>query len=1395
MAVRYRLKSKLPENKKTINHEQPVIGTNPAVKFASLPIEYNPEKEIRDNNSSSSSESERDTEDHHSSSESESDTEDHHSSAESESDTKDHHSSSSEPENEITNINSSSLIMSSTSKRSDWRKDQSSIGLLLFLYILQGVPLGMAASIPLIIQTHGTSWSQQATFSFAFWPFSLKLLWAPIVDALYFKRYGRRKSWLIPVQYLIGFVMILLSYHINDLLYSTETSVISQSHIYYLTAVFFGLSFLAATQDICVDGWALSMLSRENVGWASTCNSVGQTAGYFLGNAVFLAFESKDFSNLYVRRPLHMEFQPTGLITLPGFLTFWGIAFLISTTLVALLKHEIDESYDPNDPHFNLGETYRVLLKALRLPSVRSMALILLTARVGFAATDSMTGLELVERGVTRESLALLAIPITPLQIVLPFIISKYTTGSQPLNIYIKSYPFRVMVGIIMAVFVYITPSFQNSDKTFPWYYYTLAIIIYAIHQIFLYNMFVSQMAFFALVSDPKIGGTYMTLLNTLSNLGRDWASTTILYLAHYLTNKKCSIGSTRCVTEIEEKTCQKLGGTCDVSVDPYYIEVFMCTAIAIIWFLWKYRALLHLQYLPMSAWQHFPLRIYEIKLIDLLCLRKKGIDDAMFNINACNMMKSLFTTRIPILLCRLHRLQARSFSVSLNFHKSWQKIQKQYMAEPEAKSTLAELNPPPEYIPERIKIWQELKTKYHDYVAAQPQVDITITLPDGKILPGKSWKTTPHEIAMGISQGLAAATVIAKVNGDLWDLDRPFEKDATLELIKFDDDQGKQVFWHSTAHIMGEAMELCYGGCLCYGPPIEQGFYYDMYLENRTVSGLDYDPLEKVMKKIVKEEQPFERLEISKEDLLRLFGYNPFKVRILNEKVHTPTTTVYRCGPLIDLCRGPHIRHTGKVKAFSITKNSSTYWEGDQARETLQRIYGISFPDTKQLKEWKHLQEEAAKRNHRKIGVEQDLFFFHELSPGSCFFYPKGAHIYNKLIDFLRAEYRKRGYQEVISPNIYNAKLWKVSGHWDHYSENMFKTEIEKEVYALKPMNCPGHCLIFSSRLRSWRELPLRMADFGVLHRNEASGALSGLTRVRRFQQDDAHIFCAQSQIKTEIEGCLDFLKQVYGIFGFTFELKLSTRPDKFLGEIETWNLAESQLSEALNSFGYRWKIDPGDGAFYGPKIDITIRDALQRAHQCATIQLDFQLPQRFQLQFQTNEQGELQSPVIIHRAILGSMERMLAILTESFGGKWPFWLSPRQMAIVPIFPSLDSYAQEVQKKLWLAGFQVDCDLDSGTTLNKKIRQNQLAQYNFIGVVGQAEQANGTINIRTRDNKQHGEFTIDEVIKRFSHLAETRTNHAEDEFAGPPVDSNAAEATSKLEATSISESHDDKKE
>lgn len=428
------------------------------------------------------------------------------------------------------------------------------------------------------------------------------------------------------------------------------------------------------------------------------------------------------------------------------------------------------------------------------------------------------------------------------------------------------------------------------------------------------------------------------------------------------------------------------------------------------------------------------------------------------------------------------------------------------------------ELNPWPAFIQERLILWDKLKKQYDDEMTLKPKVPINITLPDGKVVEATSWQSTPFDIAKGISQGLADNTVISKVNGELWDLDRPLENDCTLQLLKFDDPEAQAVFWHSSAHILGEALERIYGGHLCYGPPIENGFYYDMYLDGEGISNADYKKMEEVVKKIVKEKQPFERLEMKKDDLLKMFEYNKFKQRILNEKVTTETTTVYRCGPLIDLCRGPHVRNTGKIKAMKVTKNSSTYWEGKADAESLQRVYGISFPDPKQLKEWEKIQEEAAKRDHRKLGKEQELFFFHELSPGSCFFQPKGAHIYNTLVQFIRTEYRKRGFQEVVSPNIYNSKLWQTSGHWQHYAENMFSFEVEKEKYALKPMNCPGHCLIFDHRVRSWRELPLRMADFGVLHRNEYSGALTGLTRVRRFQQDDAHIFCAPEHIKQEI-------------------------------------------------------------------------------------------------------------------------------------------------------------------------------------------------------------------------------------------------------------------------------------
>ncbi|XP_063268622.1 threonine--tRNA ligase 2, cytoplasmic isoform X2 [Prinia subflava] len=561
-----------------------------------------------------------------------------------------------------------------------------------------------------------------------------------------------------------------------------------------------------------------------------------------------------------------------------------------------------------------------------------------------------------------------------------------------------------------------------------------------------------------------------------------------------------------------------------------------------------------------------------------------------------------------------------------------------------------------PSFIEDRLKLYEALK-KEHDallaYRAANQSKSIKITLTDGETLEGESWKTTPYQLAVGISKMLASNAVIAKVNGELWDLDRPLEGDCTLELLTFDNEEAKTVYWHSSAHILGEAMEGYFGGCLCYGPPIENGFHYDMYIEDRNVSSTEFPLLENRCRSIIKEKQAFERLEVKKEILLDMFKYNKFKCRILNEKVKTPTTTVYRCGPLIDLCRGPHVRHTGKIKVLKIIKSSSTYWEGKSDMESLQRIYGISFPDNKMMKEWEKVQEEAKNRDHRKIGKEQELFFFHDLSPGSCFFLPRGAFLYNTLMDFIRGEYRRRNFTEVVSPNVFNSKLWEASGHWQHYSENMFSFEIEKETFALKPMNCPGHCLMFAHRPRSWRELPLRLADFGVLHRNELSGTLSGLTRVRRFQQDDAHIFCTMEQIEEEIKGCLDFLKSVYAVFGFTFQLHLSTRPENYLGDLEIWDHAEKQLQNSLNNFGEQWSLNPGDGAFYGPKIDIKIKDAIGRYHQCATIQLDFQLPIRFNLTYVGKDGDDKKRPVIIHRAILGSVERMIAILAENYGGK----------------------------------------------------------------------------------------------------------------------------------------------
>ncbi|XP_064991980.1 threonine--tRNA ligase, mitochondrial 1-like [Musa acuminata AAA Group] len=627
----------------------------------------------------------------------------------------------------------------------------------------------------------------------------------------------------------------------------------------------------------------------------------------------------------------------------------------------------------------------------------------------------------------------------------------------------------------------------------------------------------------------------------------------------------------------------------------------------------------------------------------------------------------------------------------------------------------------------------------------------IRITLPDGTIKEGKKWLTSPMDIAKEISSGLAASALIAQVNGILWDMTRPLEGDSNLKLFKFDDAEGRDTFWHSSAHILGQSLEMEYGCKLCIGPCTTrgEGFYYDAFYDELTLNEEHFNQIQSRASKAVGEKQPFERIEVSREQALEMFAENKFKVEIINELPEDKTITVYRCGPLVDLCRGPHIPNTSFVKAIACLKASSSYWRGKSDRESLQRVYGISFPDSKRLKEYLTQLEEAKKRDHRILGQNQELFFFHPLSPGSCFFLPHGTRIYNKLIEFLRVQYRDRGYQEVLSPNIYNMQLWETSGHAANYKDNMFVFEIEKQEFGLKPMNCPGHCLMFEHRVRSYRELPLRLADFGVLHRNELSGALTGLTRVRRFQQDDAHIFCRENQIKEEVKNVLDFISYTYGIFGFTFELELSTRPEKYLGDIETWDKAEAALSEALNEFGRPWQINEGDGAFYGPKIDIGVFDALNRKFQCATLQLDFQLPLRFKLSYSAEDEAKLERPVMIHRAILGSVERMFAILLEHYKGKWPFWLSPRQAIVCPVSEKSQSYAQQVHDKIHQAGYYVDADL-TDRKIQKKVREAQLAQYNYILVVGEEEAKTGQVSVRVRDGSDHSVMSLETLLEHF---------------------------------------------
>ncbi|MES9673398.1 threonine--tRNA ligase, partial [Bacillus pseudomycoides] len=534
----------------------------------------------------------------------------------------------------------------------------------------------------------------------------------------------------------------------------------------------------------------------------------------------------------------------------------------------------------------------------------------------------------------------------------------------------------------------------------------------------------------------------------------------------------------------------------------------------------------------------------------------------------------------------------------------------------------------------------------------------INIIFPDGS---AKEYVKgiTLEEIAASISPSLKKKAVAGKVNDRLFDLHRNIEQDAKIQIITMDSDEGVEVARHTAAHILAQAVKRIYGDVkLGVGPVIENGFYYDMDLAN-SIAVEDLPKIENEMQNIINENLKMERVEITREEAKKLFQdiNDHLKLELLEAIPENELVTIYKQGEFVDLCRGPHLPSTGYLKAFQLTHVSGAYWRGDSNNQVLQRIYGVAFSSQKELENYLQFLEEAAKRNHRKLGSELELFMFSEESPGMPFYLPKGQIVRNELESFLREIQQKYDYQEVRTPIMMNQGLWEESGHWDHYKDNMYFSEVDNKSFALKPMNCPGHMLIFKHKLRSYRDLPIRMCEFGQVHRHEFSGALNGLLRVRTFCQDDAHLFVTPEQIESEIKSVLKQIDYVYRTFGFEYEVELSTRPEDSMGDDELWKQAEEALENVLKSLNYKYRVNEGDGAFYGPKIDFHIKDALQRSHQCGTVQLDFQMPEKFDLNY-IDERNEKRRPVVIHRAVLGSFDRFLGILIEHFGGAFPTWL-----------------------------------------------------------------------------------------------------------------------------------------
>jgi len=610
------------------------------------------------------------------------------------------------------------------------------------------------------------------------------------------------------------------------------------------------------------------------------------------------------------------------------------------------------------------------------------------------------------------------------------------------------------------------------------------------------------------------------------------------------------------------------------------------------------------------------------------------------------------------------------------------------------------------------------------------------IELPEGN---------TGRDLAEKLKLTSPEQAIAMKRIGQTLDLSTPLHDGDEVSFLSFDSPEGKEVFWHTSAHVLAQAiLRLWPQARPTIGPPIEHGFYYDF--ADLTISDADFETIEQEVQKIVQENyRPERHVFKDRKETLEAFSSNPYKKELI-EGFPEGSFTAYRQGEFFDLCRGPHLPGIGKIKAFKVLKTSGAYWRGDSNREMLTRVYAISFPDKKLLKDYLFLLEEAKKRDHKVLGPKLDLFSVKEEGPGMPFIHPKGMVVWNRLIDFWRTLHKEAGYQEIKTPQLMSQELWEMSGHWKYYRQNMYAFAIEERGFALKPMNCPGCMLYFRSDTHSYRELPLRIAELGHVHRHEASGALNGLFRVRSFHQDDAHLFMRPVDIKHEILGVLQLAEKIYSTFGLPYRLELSTRPADSMGSDEDWEIATNGLKDALDEWGQPYNINEGDGAFYGPKIDIHVRDALGRSWQCGTIQYDMALPEKFKLEYMDSD-GIAKRPIMIHRALFGSLERFFGILIEHFAGKFPLWLSPRPIRVITVADRHADYAKTIAEQIQAAGFLCDID-DTSESVGKKVRNAQIQQVNYMLTVGDQEQERGDLSLRTRDNVVHGSIGLAQFLQ-----------------------------------------------